>query len=892
MLRLTIKTLLQHKIRFLLTAGAVMVGVAFVVTSFVTADSLRSIFGDLAANVNKGRDFTVRGVLPFGDITDAVIPPVSEELLGSIIEVEGVAAAEGTFFVDGVVPVDGSDEAVTTQGRGPNAGVGWTVDEDLSQFYLIDGERPQGISEFAIGIDTFEEYDFEFGQVYQVVTPTGPRSLTLTGTMQFGYPDNAGVGAVFSVFDTATASEIFGYPNRFSQINIRAEPESDLDDVQNRIQLLLSDDIEIVTAEEAEEEFSGVFEAFIEIFQTVLLVFAFIVLFVSAFIISNTFNIVLGQRVRELSLLRAIGATPQQIRRSVLAEAFVTGMVAVVIGTALGMLGAVGLRGLFSVLGTSLPQGPLPLHFRTVIWASVLGIGSTLAAAVIPAVKTSRMSPVAGLHDHMGSTTVTPQRRRKQLLFGGMLAAAGFILAVRGLFVDFANVTAQLISLGVGAALVFVAVAVLSSLIVSSVVSTLVRPLAQLLGIAGRLARLNASRNPQRTAATAISLTVGLALVTLVSIVGQSLKDSYAEQVRSAVYADFVVTTTLQSGLPTTLADDLRAADYGTVVGFGSDYVLIEPTSMSASTSMPTSSEVDTTTAGTTETSGTSPPNAEVSSSVDVATSLTTTEVASLSEVVELGLTAGSLEDFDTSTAILVHENAASDMGLTLGDNVKISFVNGESRVLAVAAIYSNDSFWGEWIIDQSLQAQLNPSTFHTRVAVKIPSDTEIADTRSGFENVLTAYPQAVLEDQEELLASTNSQVNTVLVLVNVFLGFSLLIALLGIVNTLTLSVFERTSEIGLLRAVGMTRHQLRRMIRWEAASVALYGAFIGIVLGIPFGIVTALALPDDIVGQLSIPGVQLIVFLGLSVAFGLMAALVPSYRASRMDILNAITSQ
>lgn len=873
-----------------------MIGVAFVVTSFVTADSLRSIFGDLAANVNKGRDFTVRGVLPFGDITDAVIPPVSEELLNSIIGVEGIATAEGTFFVDGVIAVDGSGEAATTQGRGPNAGVGWTVDEDLSQFYLMDGERPQGISEFAIGVDTFEEYDFEFGQVYQVVTPTGPRSFTLTGTMQFGYPDNAGVGAVFSVFDTATASEIFGYPNQFSQINIRADPEADLDDVQNRIQLLLSDDIEIVTAEETEEEFSGVFETFIGIFQTVLLVFAFIVLFVSAFIISNTFNIVLGQRVSELSLLRAIGATPQQIRRSVLAEAFVTGIVAVVIGTALGMLGAVGLRGLFSVLGAALPNGPLPLQFRTLIWASVLGVGSTLAAAVIPAIKTSRMSPVAGLHDHMGSAAVIPQSRRKQLLFGGMLAAAGFILVARGLFVDFANITAQLISLGAGAALVFVAVAVLSPLIVGLVVSTLVSPLAQLLGVAGRLARLNASRNPRRTAATAISLTVGLALVTLVSIVGQSLKDSYGEQVRSAVYADFVLTTTLQSGLPTTLTDDLRAVDYGTIVGFGSDYVRIEPTSMSTPTSIPASSEVDTMTAGAPETSDTSTPNVEVSSSVDsvidLVTPITTTEVALLDEVVELGLTAGSLKDFDTSEAILVHEDAANDMDLSLGENVKVSFVNGESRVLSVAAVYSNDSFLGEWIIDQSLQDQLNPSTFHARVAIRIPSDTEIAAARSVFENVLAIYPQAVLEDQEEFLASANSQFNTVLVLVNVFLGFSLLIALLGIINTLTLSVFERTSEIGLLRAVGMTRHQLRRMIRWEAASVALYGAVIGIVLGVPFGIATALAMPDGIVSQLSIPGVQLIVFLVLAVGFGLMAALVPSYRASRMDILNAITSQ
>jgi len=308
MLRLALRSILANKTRFALTAGTVVVGVAFVVAAFVVADSLRSTFDELSADINEGTDFTVRGELAFGDITNTVAPSVPESLLEAMRAVDGVDAAEGGFFVNGVIPADRTGAAVTPVGGGPAAGSNWTEDESISQWYLVEGERPMGISEFAIDVSSFDRFEFALGDDYQVVTPTGPRTFTLAGVMQFGWPENAGPGAVFSIFDTATAQEVLGHPGEFNVIQIRAESGADIEQVRGRIEAALPAGTEVITSEESIEEFSNAFESFIGPFQTILLVFAFIVLFVSTFIISNTFNIVLGQQVRELALLRAVGA--------------------------------------------------------------------------------------------------------------------------------------------------------------------------------------------------------------------------------------------------------------------------------------------------------------------------------------------------------------------------------------------------------------------------------------------------------------------------------------------------------------------------------------------------------------------------------------------------------
>ena len=860
MLRLGIKSLLAHKVRFALTASTIVIGVAFVVASFVTADSLRSGFDQLAEDINTGTDYTVRGELPFGEITEAVAPAVPADLVDDIAAVDGVEIAKGGLFIDGVIPVDGNGEAVTTFGP-PVAGTNWLEDESLSQFYLMEGSWPVGGGEFAIDITTFEDdsYDFELGGTYQVVTPTGPREFTLTGAAQFGFPENAGVGAIFSLFDTATAQEVLGFPGEFTVISVRAEAGADIAELQTRIEAVLPDGVEVITAADSEEEFSDATETFIGPFQTILLVFAFIVLFVSMFIISNTFNIVLGQRVRELSLLRAVGATPQQVRRSVLTESAIIGIVASVAGLGLGMLGALGIRSLFNALGASLPEGSLPLTLRTVLWAVAVGVGFTVLASLVPAIKASRISPVAGLSEGTSSDERASLGWRR-LASGGVLLAIGLALTGLGLFGDFDGATPQLSTLGAGAAITFVAVSVLSPLVARSVVSLLARPLEWIMPISGRLARANAARNPRRTSATAVALTIGLALVTMVSIVGQSLKVSFGDRLASAVNADFIVSVNTQAGLPKTLSSDIRAVGIGTPVGFDFDLVQIE----SGST--------------------------DVQASV-VQSTLTAASVSDLDAVVNIDVTEGTLDGFDPQTGLLIHSDVAGDEGLVLGDEVDLTFISGDRRTVTVTAIFEGSAFWSDWIIDSALYEQVATTAFDDIVLVRSDIDDPEA-ARAAIDGVMTGYPQAVLEDRQEFQESVESSLNTVLILVNVFLGFALLIALVGIVNTLTLSVFERIREIGLLRAVGMTRRQMRRMIRWEAAAVSLYGAVVGVVLGGAFGLATSAAIPDDIIDTVSVPVAQLVLFLVISVAFGLIAALFPAFRASRMNVLDAIADE
>ncbi|MYH00667.1 MAG: FtsX-like permease family protein [Acidimicrobiaceae bacterium] len=855
MLRLALKSLLAHKIRFALTAGTIVLGVTFVVAAFVTADSLRSTFDDIGVDINTGKDFTVRGALGFGEIANA--PPVPDSLVDGIRAIDGVEIAEGRFFVDGVIPVDGSGEAVSTLG-GPLAGVNWLEDDSLSQYFLITGRWPQGLSEFAIGTETFADYDFELGRDYQVVTPTGPRTFTLTGTMQFGFPEDAGAGVVFSVFDTATAQEVLGYEGLFNEIDLRVLPDADLDEVRNRIEAALPAGTEVISSEEAAEEFGDFFEFFIGPLQTILLTFAFVVLFVSTFIISNTFNIVLGQRVRELSLLRALGATPRQVRRSVLIESLVIGMAASAAGIGLGMLGALGLGALFDAFGASLPDGPLPLRPRTVAWAFAVGVGFTVIASLVPAVKASRVSPVAGLQESTGDDG--GHLRLWRPIVGAALAVTGLVLVGRGLFADFDSTTAQLVSLGAGAAVVFVAVAVLSPLIAGSVVSALARPLPRVLRTPGRLARDNAARSPRRTAATAVALTIGLALVAMVLVVGQSLKDTFSDSLSSALKADYIVSAETFSGVPKTLAEDLRAAGAGTVVGLDEDVVQIF---------------------------------SPVAPDRILQTEMTVTDLATVGEVANLGITEGSLSAIDPASELLVNVDAADEWGLSVGDPVELRLVNGEALAMTVGAVFTETQppFWDDWLIDRSLYEQaVAADAFEQWVAVK-GANGEPEVTQARLEQVLSAYPQANLEDRQQFQENAESNLNTVLALVNVFLLFALVVALVGIVNTLTLSVFERTHEIGLLRAVGMTRRQLRRVIRWEAATIALYGAIIGVALGLAFGVALAVAIPNEIIDRVSVPAWQMVGLVVVAVVFGLLAAVFPSYRAGRMNVLEAIAA-
>ena len=346
----------------------------------------------------------------------------------------------------------------------------------------------------------------------------------------------------------------------------------------------------------------------------------------------------------------------------------------------------------------------------------------------------------------------------------------------------------------------------------------------------------------------------------MVLVVGQSLKDTFSDSLRSAVRADYIISAPGNSGVPKTLAAELRDAGAGTVISLDEDLVQIR---------------------------------SPVAPDWIEQTDITVTDLANIGEVANLDIRDGSLSSIDPASAILVHDEAAADWGLSIGDEVELTPVSGETVKATVGAVFTETQqpFWGEWLIDASLQEQMaSTHRFDDWVAVKAAGDDPTA-AQAAIGEVLADYPQVGLEDRREFQETAESNLNTALALVNVFLLFALVVALVGIANTLTLSVFERTHEIGLLRAVGMTRRQLRRVIRWEAATIALYGAIIGVALGLAFGVALSVAIPDEIIDRVAVPGGQIVALVLVAVAFGLLAAVFPSYRAGRMNVLEAIAA-
>ncbi|HEX7094324.1 MAG TPA: ABC transporter permease, partial [Acidimicrobiales bacterium] len=534
MVKFALKSLFARKLRLALTSVAIVLGVAFVVSSFVVADSLRSTFDDLVEDIQGDVDLTIRTFQDFGAEQDR--PPLDESLLSIVEDTDGVAKALPNVSLENVVPVKADGEPVTTFGP-PMFGVNYS-DDPLSQLILIDGRAPQGPDEFVMDIDTAEDEGFEIGQRYTIASPaTENREFTLVGTVAFGDESNDLVGAVLTAYDLPTAQEFLGLEDKLTSIVVQVEPGVERSVVSERLQAALPDGIEVadraVTVDEMKDDFGQISS----IFGNILLAFAIITLVVSAFLINNTFQIVIGQRVRELALLRAIGATGSQVQNSVLIESLVVGVVSTVIGIGGGVLLSFGLRGLFDALGFDLPDGPIILAPRTIIIAIVVGVGVTMLASLAPARRARRVPPVAALRDDFQLVSASLGRR---ITVGTIVTVAGAVLMGWALFGDL-DTTPLLIILSVGALAVFVGVNLLSPLVARPVALTLGTPVQGMYKTVGRLSRENAARNPRRTSSTAAALMIGLALVSMAGVVGDSIKKTFLDILGNAVTADFFV---------------------------------------------------------------------------------------------------------------------------------------------------------------------------------------------------------------------------------------------------------------------------------------------------------------------------------------------------------------
>ncbi len=845
MLRLSLRTLLAHKARFAMTAFAVVMGVGFVVGSFVVTDTLRRSVDELFETITTV-DVTVRAEanLESGAGGPASRGRVPADLARDIGQVEGVAVA-GTSIAGYAQLLDLQGDPVTTTGA-PLLGVNWPTDPRLNPARIDDGRAPERPGEVAIDRGTADDFDLGVGDRTQMLVLDGQEDVEVVGVFTYG-ETNSLLGARLTAMETGWADEVLDAGGQVDTIDVVAEPGVDPTDLVERIDPILPSGVEAVPSEQVVDEGQEQVSGLLSVFQNVLLAFAGIAVFVSAFYINNTFAIVLGQRVRELSLLRALGASGRQVVTSVMLEAALIGAVAGVVGIGFGLLIARVLQGILAAGGFELPDRALVLTGRTLVAALVVGLPVTVLSALPSARRASRLAPIEGMHSGTAPTGPTNHRR---LAAGGALVLAGAALLAAGLFV-LDDTGDTFTALAVGAIAVFLGVAMVSPLIAAPVAGVLGWPMARARFPTGRLARANAMRNPDRTARTAAALMIGLALVTTALVVGESMKQSFADAVSGAVTADYVVSGSGFTGFSPSVAHDLRALpEIGAATGVRFDRFSFDGT------------EAD----------------------------ITAVDPDAAAEVIDIDMQSGSMDDLDGSS-ILIHEDPARERGLAVGDTVEVAYASGRPQQVTIAGIYGDATFAGNYVMDLDTFTRHYPANaLDLFVFATVADGVDPEAARPRIEAALADYPQVELETRDEFNETQQAQLDQLLLAVNGLLALALFIALLGIANTLALSVVERTHEIGLLRAVGQARRQTRRMVLLEALIVSGFGAFLGLAIGLVFGIGAVSAMPPSIITRLAVPTGSLLVVLVLATLFGILAGVLPARRAARLDVLDAIS--
>ncbi|HVL91878.1 MAG TPA: FtsX-like permease family protein [Acidimicrobiales bacterium] len=846
MLHATVRSLLGRKLRLLSTSVAVVLGVAFLAGTLVLTDTIGRTFDDLFATVNRGTDAYVRGETAFdADEFGDQRPLVDGALLATVGSVPGVQAADGV--VRGYTQlVDREGEALGDPNQGaPTFGGNWTGVEALNPFTLVAGRPPRADGEVVIDKGSADEAGYRVGDRATVLTTGAPQAVTVVGIARFGTADSAG-GTSYVMFHTAEAQRLVGRPGRFTAIAVVAEDGVTQRELADRIDRALPGGIEVLTGAEITEENQSDIKEQLSFFNIFLLIFAVVALFVGSFIIYNSFSIIVAQRAREMALLRAVGASRRQVTGSVLAEAVAIGLLASLVGLAAGVAVAGGLKALLAGFGIDIPAGGIVLAPRTVAVSLVAGLGVSVVAALVPARKASRVPPVAALRNVAVDDT---GRSRRRAVAGGVVVAAGAAFLFGGLFGGGSNAAG---SVGFGAFLVFLGVAVLGPLIARPVSRLLGAPFPRLAGMTGTLARQNAMRNPKRTSATAAALMIGVGLVGFITIFAASAKESLRAAVDGSLAADLVV-------------------DSGSF-GFGG----LSPALAGELDALP-------------EVAAASGVRLGLAAVDGDAVSLRAVDPGAFARVVDVELVAGRLDDLGLD-GIAVHEDEAEREGLAVGDTVPVRFAETGDTRLRVAAVYAEDGVAGTHLVSLALHEANFPHRFDVSVLMDLADGADPDRARAAVESVAGRYANAEVRDQRQYADAQAGRVDQILNLIYVLLALAVFIALLGIANTLALSILERTRELGLLRAVGMTRRQVRSAVRYESVVIALLGTVLGLAIGLFFGWAMVTALSDE--GMvLDLPAGQLAVITVVGAAAGVLAAVLPARRAARLDVLRAIAT-
>jgi putative ABC transport system permease protein len=848
MLRATLKGVLSRKLRLVLSGLAVVLGVMFVSGAFVLTDTLGRSFDSLFASVYAGTDVSVAAKPAVAGRDNGEQPTnLPADLVAKVRSVPGVAAATGVAQADGARVIGRNGKVVTSFGP-PRFGRNWTGTSDLVQ--LREGRGPRADNEIAVNAALAKAAGIRVGDQVGVLTLQPKKTFTLVGVYGYsGGRDSVG-GSMFVDFTEPVAQELMlGAKGTYSAIDVKAAPGQSPAKVRDAVRTAIGDGYAVKTGKQLQGETVDSFRKNLSFFNNILLGFAGVALFVGVFLILNTFSIIVAQRTRELALMRAIGSSRRQMIGAVLVEAAAIGLIASALGLAAGVGAGAGLAYLFGHLGgADLPLESVGVPAAAVIGAFGVGMVVTLIAALLPALRASRIPPVAALQE-----VATPDRPLTKItVTGSVVAAAGAGVLGYGLSGKAHGSTLWLILSGVLVS--FIGVALLTPVIAKPVVSLLGRLFSW--SVPGKLGRLNSGRNPRRTAITAAALMVGLALITGVNVILASATTSLHKQGDTQVKADLIIAGDQTGPLPPTFDRAVldRAGRITGVRGVAGEYVDRAMINGQAS-------------------------------GVNVVSDL-----PALAGMFPLHAKEGSLAALGPDQLVL-DEGRAKELNVRAGSTISVQLSRGTPHAMTVAGVYAKNDVYNGILLSPSVVGDLRvpqPSYAYVRVA----DGASVAAVRSQLDRLLADSPEVSVNDRSGYIKQQTGQLDTVLMMIQILLALAILIAVLGIINTLALSVLERTRELGLLRAIGLRRAQVMRMVTVESVVISMFGALLGLAVGTGLGAAVVRALRNDGVTDLALPWGQMTMYLVLAAFVGVAAAVLPAIRAARINVLGAIAHE
>ena len=855
------KNLKTYPVRIFLTTSSIILGVAVIIASNIFSESNKSAFDNLFTGIYEGVDLVVQPIqedFAEGFSGDGGQGPISfdvkkipDQRIEEISNLPSVKAAWGEVlgFAQFIKIVDG-ETVLISNGFAPTFGAAWDSNPYAAQWSLVKGNPPTNTKEVVMDVVTAENHDFSVGDRVTVLAGATPASFTIVGIAEFANVGAPG-GATFALFEFRTAQKLLDSRGEVDLINVVIENNYDINDVKAEITKLDSENLNVINAQEAAAEQADSIKQGLDFFNTILNVFAGIAIFVGAFIIQNTFRILLLQRTKELSLLRALGTSKRQIYRLVISESLFMSVIGSGLGIALGIGLAVAVKEGLQYFEFGLPDGPLVLTTEAAITGLIIGITVTILSSLLPARKASQVSPMEAIRDSVS----TPRRKSLfiRLIFGSLISVVGFGMLF-GVLYDFLDLPtlSSLQQVGFGAGVIFIGISVITPSITKPFVFLFDKAYNLVFGILGKLATENSKRTPRRTASTASALMIGLTLISLANVITTSFKAQAESLISEVILADYQVSASnvfVSPGIPTGLSEELLELDEvtklsrtrATVVGYNQRPLIL--------------GAVDET----------------------------------VFDLVKTDDISGNRKDFLKKDALGILKQTAEREELFVGDEVVLTIPEEGERTFTVTYIFDwttqppaeffvlleNNTFFTDESLDTELYFNVNKKT---------------PELEEKINAIVDEYPGVEVRDEDGLVEEANNQIQLLLNVIYGFLSISIFVALFGITNTLSLSVYERTREIGLMRAIGTYRKQIRRMIFIESSIISIFGAALGTGLGIFFAWSLIQTLADEGFTVFAVSIQQTFLWIGIAIIAGVIAAILPAIRAARQNILEAIS--